>query len=178
MPTIILRGSPDGSLPHTRDYRNVTEQPGPMPENSDVALGLLPSYVGYNLRRTQAASFRHLDQLARELNLTPGQFSLLSLLAGNPGISQKALSQVTGVDTSTMSPALDSLARRGLINRARAAHDRRSYSLSLSPEGEKILAAMREHVERQERVMADALEPGERDHLLAMLKRIAKALNA
>lgn len=143
-----------------------------------MALGLLPTYVGYNLRRAQAASFRHLEHLARHLNLTPGQFSLLSLLADNPGISQKAVSAVTGVDTSTMSPALESLARRGLIIRARAAHDRRSYALSLSPAGEEMLAAMRGQVERQERVMDEALEPGERQHLLAMLKRIAAALNA
>ncbi len=151
-----------------------------MPTNflkTDVTLGALPSYVGYNLRRAQAASFRHLDRLARDLNLTPGQFSLLSLLASNPGISQKAISQVSGVDTSTMSPALESLARRGLIHRARAAHDRRSYALTLSPAGVDLLAAMREQVDRQERLMADALEPGERAQLLAMLGRIAAALN-
>lgn len=159
---------------------NADPQPGnasPKPGSDGVALGPLPTYVGYNLRRAQAASFRHLEHLARDLNLTPGQFSLLALLAGNPGISQKALSRVSGVDTSTMSPALESLARRGLINRARAARDRRSYSLSLSPAGEEMLAAMRQHVERQERAMADALAPGERDRLLVMLERIAEALN-
>jgi len=144
--------------------------------NGGITLGSLPSYVGYNLRQAQAASFRHLDHVAHDLKLTPGQFSLLTLLAGNPGISQKAASAVTGVDTSTMSPALETLARRGLINRARAAHDRRSYSLTLSPEGEKLLTAMREQVEHQERVMADALEPGEHEQLLSMLKRIVAAL--
>ena len=146
--------------------------------DGDIALGLLPTYVGYNLRRAQAASFRHLEHLARDLNLTPGQFSLLSLLACNPGISQKAVSQVTGVDTSTMSPALESLARRGLVIRARAVHDRRSYALSLSPAGEETLSAMRRKVERQEQVMAKALDPGEREHLLTMLERITAALQA
>ena len=160
------------------DHRKKPGQSGSKPGNGEIALGLLPTYLGYNLRRAQAASFRHLDRLARHLNLTPGQFSLLSVLAGNPGISQKTVSAVTGVDTSTMSPALESLARRGLINRARAAHDRRSYALSLSPAGEDLLAAMRRQVERQERVMAQALEPGEHERLLAMLKRIAAALNA
>ena len=155
----------------------MTGQQSPKPENDDVALGLLPTYVGYNLRRAQAASFRHLEHLARGLNLTPGQFSLLSLLAGNPGISQKAVSAVTGVDTSTMSPALESLARRGLINRARATYDRRSYSLTISSLGEDLLAAMREQVEHQERVMAEVLKPGDCEQLLQMLKRITAALN-
>ncbi len=171
-------------MPDRRDHRKKTGRPGPKPDanpkpgDSDVALGPLPTYVGYNLRRAQAASFRHLEHLARHLNLTPGQFSLLSVLAANPGISQKAVSAVAGVDTSTMSPALESLARRGLIVRDRAAHDRRSYALSLSPAGEEILAAMRDQVERQEWVMAQALDPGERRRLLAMLERIAAALNA
>lgn len=156
----------------------MTGQAGPEPANGEVALGLLPSYVGYNLRRAQAASFRHLEYLADDLNLTPGQFSLLSLLAGNPGISQKAISRTTGVDTSTMSPALDALARRGLINRARAERDRRSYSLSLSPAGEDLLATMRNRIDEQERIMAEALEPGERERLLDMLGRITAALNA
>ena len=164
-------------MPGRQDRRKKIERPSPPPGNGDVALGLLPTYVGYNLRRAQAASFRHLEHLARDLNLTPGQFSLLSLLAGNPGISQKAVSAVTGVDTSTMSPALETLARRGLINRARATHDRRSYSLTLSPSGEDLLAAMREQVEHQERVMAEVLEPGECEQLLQMLKRITAALN-
>ena len=88
-------------MPGRQDRRNKIEHSSPPPGNGDIALGLLPTYVGYNLRRAQAASFRHLEHLARDLNLTPGQFSLLSLLAGNPGISQKAVSAVTGVDTST-----------------------------------------------------------------------------
>lgn len=164
-------------MPGRQDRRNKIEHSSPPPGNGDIALGLLPTYVGYNLRRAQAASFRHLEHLARDLNLTPGQFSLLSLLAGNPGISQKAVSAVTGVDTSTMSPALESLARRGLINRARATYDRRSYSLTISSLGEDLLAAMREQVEHQERVMAEVLKPGDCEQLLQMLKRITAALN-
>ena len=142
-----------------------------------AALGPLPGYVGFNLRRAQSASFRHLDRAARDLDLTPGQFSLLTLLRLNPGISQKSVSQLFGVDTSTVSPVLEAMARRGLITRTRAENDRRTYALALTAEGERALGTMRRHVEAQETLMAAILKPGERDHLLDMLTRLTAALS-
>lgn len=136
------------------------------------SLGPLPSYVGFNLRRAQMASFRHLERTAGALNLTPGQFSLLTFLEANPGVSQKTVSQEFGVDTSTLTPVLDSLSTRRLIRRARASHDRRSYALSLTPSGERLLEEMRARIDAQEAEMAAALAPGERDLLLDMLQRV------
>ena len=142
------------------------------------SLGPLPDYVGFNLRRAQVASFRHLDRTAAALNLTPGQFSLLTFLEANPGVSQKAVSQEFGVDTSTLTPVLDGLAARRLIRRVRAAHDRRSYALSLTASGGRLLADMRARIEAQEDEMAAALAPGERDRLLDMLRRICARLES
>lgn len=140
------------------------------------SLGALPGYVGFNLRRAQVASFRHLERTAGALNLTPGQFSLLTFLEANPGVSQKTVSQEFGVDTSTLTPVLDGLAGRRLIRRARASHDRRSYALSLTPSGDRLLSEMRARIEAQEAEMAAALAPGERALLLDMLERICGRL--
>ncbi len=151
----------------------------PAPTTSSTpSLGPLPGYVGFNLRRAQMASFRHLERTASSLNLTPGQFSLLTFLKANPGVSQKTVSQEFGVDTSTLTPALDSLASRRLIRRARAAHDRRSYALSLTPSGTRLLSQMRGRIEAQEEEMAAALTSGERETLLSMLERICDRLQA
>jgi DNA-binding MarR family transcriptional regulator len=95
-------------------------------------LGPLPGYLGYNLRRAQIASFKHLDRIAGALELSPGQFSLLTFLDRNPGVSQKAISQAFGVDTSTLSPVLAALSARGLVRRRRAPHDRRNYAIALT----------------------------------------------
>jgi DNA-binding MarR family transcriptional regulator len=143
-----------------------------------TSLGPLPDYVGFNLRRAQVASFRHLERIAGGLNLTPGQFSLLTFLEANPGVSQKAVSQEFGVDTSTLTPALDKLAKRRLVRRARAEHDRRSYALSLTSGGARLLGQMRDRIEAQEREMAATLNAGEREHLLDMLKRICGKLES
>jgi DNA-binding MarR family transcriptional regulator len=139
-------------------------------------LGPLPGYVGYNLRRAQVASFKHLDRIAGALELSPGQFSLLTFLDRNPGVSQKAISRAFGVDTSTLSPVLAALSARGMIRRGRASHDRRNYAISLTADGKRLLAEMRTQIEAQEAVMEAALDAGERARLLTMLGKIAAAL--
>lgn len=159
-------------------YDNRSSKPSlPAPAGDEVDFGALPGYVGFNLRQAQTASFRHLGRVSRDLDLTPGQFSLLMLLESNPGASQKSISRAVGVDTSTLSPVLDALARRGLLVRRRVARDRRTYALSLAPAGRRALAAMRAHIESQERLMSGALGPGESARFLDMLKRVTAALN-
>lgn len=145
--------------------------------DSGAGLGPLPGYIGFNLRRAQMASFRHLDRTAGDLGLSPGQFSLLTFLDANPGVSQKILSQEFGVDTSTLSPVLDGLAGRGLVDRLRAPHDKRTYALHLTAAGRSLLTEMRARIEAQEAAMEAALAPGERASLLDMLQRIAHALD-
>ena len=147
---------------------------GPAHDRAD--LGPLPGYVGYNLRRAQVASFKHLDRIAGTLELSPGQFSLLTFLERNPGVSQKSVSHAFGVDTSTLSPVLAALSTRGLLRRGRASHDRRNYAISLTADGQRRLADMRTQIEAQEAVMAGALDAGERTQLLTMLGKIAVAL--
>ena len=142
------------------------------------SLGPLPGYLGYNLRRAQAASFRHLDTVADGIDLSPGQFSLLIFLEANPDASQTAIARVFGIDKSTLSPVLDGFARRGLITRTRADHDRRTNSIRLTADGGALLARMRALVETQEALMAAVLERGERARLLDMLARITQALEA
>ena len=139
-------------------------------------LGPLPGYVGYNLRRAQVASFKHLDRTAGALELSPGQFSLLVFLNANPGVSQKSVSQAFGVDTSTLSPVLAMLSARGLVRRKRANHDRRNYAISLTTDGKRHLSEMRANIEAQEALMSAALDPGERELLLRMLRKVAAAL--
>lgn len=141
-------------------------------------LGPLPSYLGYNLRRAQAASFRHLDATTPGIDLSPGQFSLLTFLAANPDVSQTTIARVFGIDKSTLSPVLDGLARRGLVSRRRAPHDRRTNAIRLTADGTALLDRMRARVEAQEALMAAALDPEEHARLLDMLKRLTDALEA
>ncbi len=138
----------------------------------------MPSYIGYTLRRAQVAMFRDFTRREPGLDVTPGQFSLLTLIAANPGISQGALARVHRLDKSTLSPAVDKLAQDGLIRRERALADRRFYTLNLTDEGVRMLERTIAMVERQERAMAEAIEPAEAAILIDMLRRVAEALDS
>lgn len=152
---------------------------GPEDRAADrIDYGKLPDYVGFNLRRAQAALFADFARLTGDLDLTPGQFSLLMLLAANPGISQIGLSRAFGLDKSTVSPSIDRLEKRGLVERTRTPNDRRFYALHLTAAGRDLLARATERVERQEDTMAAALGPEERRAMLDMLRRVEAALCA
>jgi len=144
----------------------------------EAGLGPLPDYVGYALRRAQTASFRHLERSAGDLALTPGQFSQLAAIEANPGLNQQRLAALFGLDKSTLSPAMEALSARGLVQRTRAAEDGRAWSLTLTPQGRQLLGRMRAKIEAQERVIASALAPAERRRLIDTLRRIEAALDA
>lgn len=145
--------------------------------------GPLPGYYGYNLRIAQVAVFEDFARIVGRLadrmgELTPGRFSLLTLLKHNPGINQTDLSRAVGLDKSTLTPALDQLERNGLILRQRTASDRRTYALSLSEKGEALLEDLNEKVLQHERNIVAALSPSERATLLRLLKKIARSLGS
>ncbi|HEX6960088.1 MAG TPA: MarR family transcriptional regulator [Ferrovibrio sp.] len=145
--------------------------------------GPLPSYYGYNLRIAQVAVFEDFARIVGRLadrmgELTPGRFSLLTLLRHNPGINQTDLSRAVGLDKSTLTPALDQLERKGLIVRERTAADRRTYALRLSERGEALLDSLDDKVRRHEQNIVAGLSSAERAALLKSLKKIARSLGS
>jgi DNA-binding MarR family transcriptional regulator len=142
-----------------------------------IVLGPLPGYLGYQIRQAQSAIFRDFPIITADLDITPGEFGLLTLLDANPGVSQVGLAQVYGLDKSTLSLALNALVKRGLIRRAKSEVDLRYHTLRLLPTGRALLKRVRERVEAQERIMDSVLKPGERAKLLDMLQRITRAFN-
>jgi DNA-binding MarR family transcriptional regulator len=109
---------------------------------------------------------------ARELS--PPHAGILRAIAGNAGMSQKALAQLLGIVPSRLVELLDELADRGLVERRDDEDDRRVYALHLTKQGsaalESIARVGREH---QDALLA-ALTPAERETLAALLQRIAE----
>ena len=144
-------------------------------ELAEVDFGRLPGYIGYQLRQAQSAVFRDLSRTLRETGVTPGEFSLLTMLKGNPGINSITLTRIYQLDKATLSLSIKGLAKRGLLSSTRHANDRRYYALELTGEGRALLRAVTRRIDRQERTMDAQLEPGERERLLDLLQRISRA---
>ena len=136
--------------------------------------GLLPSLLGYVLRRTQsavfedfAATFAHAGEA-----LTPGEFGLLVLVERNAGLSQMTLARALGIDRSTLVPILDRLQARTLLVRHRSPTDGRMHALALTPTGEKALARFARLVRLHEKRIAANLSATEIRTLIELLEKV------
>lgn len=150
--------------------------PSTRPARDRIDFAQLTGYLGYQLRQAQTASFRDLAQPFAALNLTPGEFSLLTLVEANPDIRQTDLVRVYGLDKSTLSVAVNRLIQRGLVASRQLPEDRRYHGLSLAGAGRDLLATATALVEDQEDRMAAALSPEEWETVMGALGRIVAAL--
>ncbi len=139
---------------------------------SDHDYDLLPSLIGYNLRRAQTAVFLDFTEGLKDCGITPGQFGVLVLIKANAGLNQTSLGRALGIDRSTVVAVIDKLEGRGLVTRAPAPGDRRSYSLRLSDQGAALLAQATGLVGEHETRIAGDLTAAEQDQLIELLARL------
>lgn len=143
---------------------------------ADVDFGPLAGWVGFNLRMAQEATFQAFSHRSQEIGESPGRFATLTLISRNPGISQTELSYANGRDKSSLTPVVEDLVRRGLVERKRMDHDRRAYRLSLTVDGKKMLALMTRCAREHERVLDGIIGARDRKRFIDVLKRLAAAL--
>jgi DNA-binding MarR family transcriptional regulator len=89
-----------------------------------------------NLRRTARLVTQLYEEALRPAAISAPQFTLLQTLKLAPGISQKQLAEILGMDSTTLSRTLSLLRKRGWVHAASAA-DRRALRLGLTKGGEK-----------------------------------------
>ena len=137
-----------------------------------IDYGPLAEWLGFHLRMAQIAPFQAFAREVGEVDLPPGRFALLTLIGRNPGISQTVLSRAAGRDKSTLTPALHDLKRRGLIVRERLASDRRSYHLTLTPDGQAMLQRLTDCAARHERKLDRVIGTRDRARFLRLLRKV------
>jgi DNA-binding MarR family transcriptional regulator len=138
-----------------------------------IDFGPLATWIGFNLRMAQEAAFQAFSRLSQEIGESPGRFATLTLIARNPGISQTELSQAAGRDKSSLTPVVEDLVRRGLVERMRLNHDRRAYCLNVTRDGKKTLATMMRCARRHERNLDKIIGLRDRKRFLEILKKLA-----
>ena len=141
-----------------------------------IDFGLLATWVGFNLRMAQEASFEAFSHHSAAIGENPGRFATLTLIARNPGITQTELSAASGRDKSSLTPVVEDLVRRGMVERKRVASDRRAYRLNLTAAGKKTLALMTRAARKHERNLNHIIGPRDRKRFVEILKRIANEI--
>jgi DNA-binding MarR family transcriptional regulator len=151
--------------------------PAAKPTPKSLDRGVLPSLLGYGLRRAQSAVFADFAGTFVKAGeaLTPGEFGLLILVERNAGLSQIALARALGIDRSTLVPILNRLQGRGLLVRHASPTDGRTHALGLTFAGEKALAKFARLVKAHEKRIASGLSSAETLKLIELLEKVRAA---
>jgi DNA-binding MarR family transcriptional regulator len=104
--------------------------------------------------------------------VTPAIIGALAMLAECPGISQATLARRIGLERATIGTTVARAIAAGLVVRRDAHGDARSYALSLSPAGERMLRVLRRRIAAHEAAAGARLSSEERRMLRALLHKL------
>lgn len=139
-----------------------------------VDLGPLSEHLGYALRRAQLIAFADVIATLQTVRLSPGEYSVLLVIAQNPGIRPSDLGAALAIQKANLVPVLAALDRRGLIDRRASANDGRALALHLTAAGRRLLQRARRLQARHEERLAAKLGPRGRQRLLRLLHRLSQ----
>ena len=122
---------------------------------------------------------QHVETVFRKENLeiTPEQFSLLTILWYNEGVSIKELADRSQRDKTTISRVVDNMIKRDLIRRLDNMDDKRAKRIFLTDKGRNLQDQL---VMLSGEIYVQALgnlSDEELDHTLAVIQKIEKNLS-
>jgi DNA-binding MarR family transcriptional regulator len=123
-------------------------------------------------------SRRLTKELARQVDLTGPQLTVLKMLEGMGDISLSELSERIRAQNSTVTGIIDRMEREGLVTRARSTEDRRVIKIKLTDKGSKIARAIAVEPMEVLRDALDSLTPGEAQVMLKILTKIARRVQS
>jgi DNA-binding MarR family transcriptional regulator len=104
------------------------------------------------------------NEAFRDLPIEIRHYAMLTTLDELGPVSQQALTNAMRVSATTVTQMVDDLERVKLVERRRNASDRRTYSVTMTPEGERVLA--------QGRVLAERFEIEHDPELRELLRKL------
>ena len=141
-------------------------------------LARLETLVGYALRRAQAAVSRSFVASFADLDVRQTQLGVLSVVEARPGIRPSRAGALLGIKRANIGPLLEGLEGRGIVRRQASSDDRRSLELYLTPAGQRLLEELRRREAAHEARISSALDDGERQQLLRLLRKVEDAARA
>jgi DNA-binding MarR family transcriptional regulator len=143
------------------------------PSEEALETGATTGIVGYRLRRAQLSVFQKFLAVFDDLRLRPAEYSVLVLIADNPGRKQTEIAEVLGIKRANFVTLVHGLEERGLVERMPSAADKRANALHLTREGEAFLQHARSvHTAMEDELVARLGGTQARDQLLALLDRL------
>jgi len=135
----------------------------------------LAHLMGYQLVRADIPLKRAFHKhIGEPLGLRPVEFTILELVAHNPGVNGKQLAQALAVTAPNITILLDKMSEKGWLERVRSETDRRAQNIHLTTSGEKLARRALAISKTMEEEVLRHLSEGERVLLLELLQKVAR----
>ena len=147
-----------------------TAQPTPSVEQVDT--GYLDGLIGYNARRAALAVIDVFMQRMSVYDLRPVDFSVLSLILHNPGITSRQLCSTLGVLPPNLVGMINAFEQRKVVVRKPHPRDGRAVGLHVTAPGRKLMQQAEQTALELEAEVAARLSAGEAKALIRLLRKI------
>jgi DNA-binding MarR family transcriptional regulator len=142
-----------------------------------IGYGLLDERLGYWTRRAQIGIFQDFFQAFREMGLRPAQYSTLTIIERNPGLTQTQVADALGIKKANFVALIRELESRKLVVRRPDKRDKRSYGLFLSDGATATMPRLHAASEGHEQRLRKALGEDRYRATLASLRVLATTLD-
>ncbi|MEO7128497.1 MAG: MarR family transcriptional regulator [Rhodoferax sp.] len=139
---------------------------------TEVDTTYLESLMGYNARRAALAIIESFLRNMAVYELRPVDFSVLSLITHNSGITSRQLCSALNILPPNLVGMINALERRGLIMRHPHPNDRRATGLHLTEAGQTLMHDAEHTASDLEARAANRLSAAERKTLMRLLQKI------
>ena len=153
------------ALPSPSECKDESSQP-------EVNVSFLESLVGYNARRAAVTAMSAFNRRMAPFDLRPVDFSLLSMIAHNAGITSRQLCRTLDVLPPNLVGIVTALEKRGLLERKPHPGDRRATGLHLTDTGNMLMQKAEPAATQMDAEVAHRLSTTEMRSLIRLLKKI------
>ncbi len=137
-----------------------------------VDASYLETLMGYNARRASLTIIARFMANMAAYDLRPVDFSVMSLIIHNPGITSRQLCSTLGLLPPNLVGMINALERRNLIERRPHPTDGRAMGLHPSDQGRSLMQQAEQTAAQLERQATARLTPVENRTLIRLLKKI------
>ncbi|MEU5698954.1 MarR family winged helix-turn-helix transcriptional regulator [Streptomyces aurantiacus] len=130
------------------------------------------SELRYLLLAAQREGARQMTGQLKSLNLTPAQAEILLVLAERAPLTLAELGRLIVCESGSPSRIVDTLTKRGLVDREPGQVDRRVVHLRLTSRGEELMPVLRTIDARTDAMIVDRLSAEEQAVMTRGLRRI------
>ncbi len=137
----------------------------------------LESHIFYLFTQIFGSRNRHLGEKLRPLRVTVPQWRILAVLNERPDCTMNQLADLTAVDRTTLTRALDRMVVSGLVERRNDLNDRRTVRLRLTATGAATFARVLPRVLEQNERAVRGFSVAELGQFRTLLHRMVRNLD-